>query len=247
MRHPDLRPLTGTGPNGYVTGVPEIDPLQGSSLSRLYRERFADEDRAFKERAWAILCGGMFQPYISESDTVVDVGAGHGEFLNSIRAAKKIAVDLNPDVARFVRDARFLQIPSTDLSPIASESVDVVFSSNFLEHLPDKGAVLTTLAECHRILRSEGTIIVLMPNIRYLHGRYWDYFDHHTPLTEHSLVEALRLADFTPERVVPRFLPFTVKQRSVPKSTLLLRVYLRLPLLWPLFGRQMLVIARRSA
>jgi SAM-dependent methyltransferase len=239
--------LTGTGPSGYVTAVPGVDPLEGSSLSRLYRERFAAEDRAFKEHAWAILCERMFQPYVRETDTVLDLGAGHGEFLNSIRAGKKIAVDLNPDVAQFVRDARFLQIPSTDLSPVQSESVDLVFSSNFLEHLPDKGAVLTTLAECHRVLRPDGTMVVLMPNIRYLHGRYWDYFDHHTPLTEHSLVEALRLADFAAERVVPRFLPYTVKQRSVPKSTVLLRLYLRLPLLWPLFGRQMLVIARRFA
>jgi SAM-dependent methyltransferase len=226
--------------------VAPTDPLEESSLSRLYRERFADEDRAFKERAWAILCGSMFQRYIGAADTVLDVGAGHGEFLNSIRAGRKIAVDLNPDVARFVRDARFFQIPSTDLSPIPSESVDVVFSSNFLEHLADKRAVLATLAECHRVLRPKGTIIILMPNIRYLHGRYWDYFDHHTPLTEHSLVEALRLSDFTPERVVPRFLPYTVKQGSLPKSTFLLRIYLRLPLIWPLFGRQMLVISRRA-
>jgi hypothetical protein len=84
---------------------------------------------------------------------------------------------------------------------------------------------------------------VLMPNIRYLHGRYWDYFDHHTPLTDYSLGEALTLSGFTLRRVVDRFLPYTIKQRLFPRSTLLLGAYLRLPFLWPLFGRQMLIVA----
>ena len=221
-------------------------PLGEERLSRLYRERFAADDRAFKERAWAILCARVFQPLIRTTDTVVDLGAGHCEFINAIECGRKIAVDLNPEVKRHARDAEFIQTTGTDLSPLDTGSVNVVFSSNFLEHLPDKQAVLHTLDECHRILAAEGTLIVLMPNIRYLNGRYWDYFDHYTPLTHQSLVEALGLSGFHPLRVLPRFLPYTVNQRSVPKSTLLLRLYLRVPFIWPLFGRQMLVVARRS-
>jgi hypothetical protein len=87
---------------------------------------------------------------------------------------------------------------------------------------------------------------VLMPNVRYLPGKFWDYFDHHTPLTHLSLVEALTLSGFRAERVVPRFLPYTVKQRGLPRSTMLLRAYLSLRILWPLFGRQMLVVATRA-
>jgi predicted SAM-dependent methyltransferase len=34
--------------------------------------------------------------------------------------------------------------------------IDVVFTSNFFEHLPDKRVLLSTLAECHRVLRLEG-------------------------------------------------------------------------------------------
>ena len=221
-------------------------PLGEERLSRLYRERFAADDRAFKERAWAILCARVFQPLIRTTDTVVDLGAGHCEFINAIECGRKIAVDLNPEVKRHARDAEFIQTTGTDLSPLDAGSVNVVFSSNFLEHLPDKQAVLQTLDECHRILAANGTLIVLMPNIRYLNGRYWDYFDHHTPLTHYSVVEALSLSGFEATRVVPRFLPYTVKQRSMPKSIALLRLYLRLRFVWPFFGRQMLVIARRK-
>lgn len=226
--------------------MPPPAPLGEDRLSRLYRERFAADDRAFKERAWAILCQRIFQPLVRPSDTVLDLGAGHCEFINAIECGRKIAVDINPDVARHVKEAEFIQTSGTDLSPVESGSVDVVFSSNFLEHLPDKQAVLHTLDECRRILSRDGMLIVLMPNIRYLNGRYWDYFDHHTPLTHYSLVEALKLSGFAAVRVVPRFLPYTVKQRSVPKSTSLLSLYLRLRFLWPLFGRQMLVVARRD-
>jgi SAM-dependent methyltransferase len=222
------------------------DPLDPEALSRLYRERFADEDADFKARAWQILSDRVFQPYIGPDDTVVDLGAGRCEFINAIRCGSKIAVDLNPDVVKYAKDARVVEASSTDLNAITSGSVDVVFTSNFLEHLPTKAAVLLTLAECSRILRSDGTVIVLMPNIRYLPGRYWDFFDHHTPLTHVSLVEAMRLVGLVPLLIRPRFLPYTVNQRSIPRSTLLLRMYLSLPVLWPLFGRQMLVVARRA-
>jgi SAM-dependent methyltransferase len=224
----------------------EPEPLDPDSLSGLYRERFSDGDIAFKEEMWSVLCERVFQPYVRSSDTVLDLGAGRCEFINAIEAGEKIAVDLNPDLASFARGARVVRTPGTDLGPIDSGTVDVVFSSNFLEHLPDKTSVLRTLAECRRVLRRGGTMIVLMPNIRYLPGRYWDYFDHHTPLTHLSLVEALTLAGFRPERVVPRFLPYTVKQRGVPRSTVLLRLYLSLRVVWPILGRQMLVVAKTA-
>lgn len=223
----------------------DATPLDPEDLARLYRERFADEDVPFKQRAWRILCERVFQPYVGEDATVLDLGAGRCEFINAIRCKEKIAVDLNPDTAAFAHDARVVMASSTDMPAVGSESVDVVFSSNFLEHLPDKGAVLRTLAECRRVLRPGGLLIVLMPNLRYLHGRYWDYFDHHTPLTHFSLAEALRLSHFTLRRVTPKFLPYTVKQQSVPRSTALLRLYLSLPFLWPILGRQMLVVAAR--
>jgi SAM-dependent methyltransferase len=213
----------------------------------LYRARFDDADLRFRRRAWEVLAERVLQRYVGPTDVVLDLGAGYCEFLNAIRAGRKIAVDLNPDTSRYARDAEVVHTSGTDLSPIASGSVDVVFSSNFLEHLPHKQAVLDCLAECRRVLRSRGLFITIMPNIRYLPGRYWDYFDHHTPLSHLSLAEALRMARFSVVRSVPRFLPYTVKQRALPKSVLLLRLYLGLPLVWPLVGRQMLVVARRSS
>jgi hypothetical protein len=116
--------------------------------------------------------------------------------------------------------------------------------SNFLEHLPSKSVVLDTFKEAHRILAPGGRIIVLQPNIRFLPGEYWDFFDHHTPLTDRSLVEGLQLAGFAPTVVYPRFLPYTTKSR-LPKATSLVKLYLKVPLAWRLFGKQALVVAEK--
>ena len=86
-----------------------------------------------------------------------------------------------------------------------------------------------------------------MPNVHYLPGRYWDYFDHHTPLSHLSLAEGMALAGLDVTRVIPRFLPYTVKSAKAMRSIALLRVYLRLPWAWPLIGRQMLVVAQKPA
>lgn len=217
---------------------------RGHLLAALYRNRFTGDDLEFKERMWAVLSERVFQRYVSPTDTLLDLGAGSCQFTKAIRAGQKIAVDVNPETARCAGDARFIQASSTDMSPVSSGSVDVIMCSNFLEHLPDKAAVLQTLRECHRVLRTGGTLIILQPNARYLPGRFWDYFDHHTPLTHLSVVEALGLTGFVPGEVVPRFLPHTVKGTRLPRSTLLLRAYLRMPMLWPIIGRQMLIVAK---
>jgi SAM-dependent methyltransferase len=222
---------------------PKDVPDAAFVVTQLYRHRFSDHDLRFRRRMWAVLCDRVFQRYVSGADTVIDLGAGSCDLINAMKAARKIAVDLNPDTASFAKNVEFVQASGTDLSPIASGSADVIICSNFLEHLPDKAAVLQTLRECHRVLRESGRLLILQPNIRYLPGRYWDYFDHNTPLTHLSMVEALRLARFSPLKVIPRFLPYTVKKTRLPRSVLLLRVYLRVPLLWRIFGRQMLIVA----
>jgi len=223
------------------------DQLSVGDLTALYAERFSPTELLAKKVLWEQLCRGFFDRYIDPADTVVDLGAGSCEFINAARCTTKIAVDLNPETKRHAVDARVLLTSSEDLSALESGSVDVVFTSNFFEHLPTKPALLRTLQECHRILRPGGRLLVLMPNLRYLPGRYWDYFDHHLPLTHVSLVEGLDLAGFRCDEVVPRFLPYTVKDAPIRVRPWLVRTYLRMRPMWRLLGRQMFVAARRPA
>ena len=86
--------------------------------------------------------------------------------------------------------------------------------------------------------------MILQPNVRLLPGAYWDFFDHHTPLTERSLVEALTMRDMDILRVIGRFLPYTTKS-LLPQSPALVRLYLRFPPAWWLLGKQSFVLAVR--
>lgn len=84
---------------------------------------------------WQTLCEHFFSRFVRSSDTVVDVGAGYCEFINHIRAARKIAIDLNPDVRKFAMPGiEILNEPCTTLGSLDSNFADVVFMSNFLEH-----------------------------------------------------------------------------------------------------------------
>ena len=83
------------------------------------------------------------------------------------------------------------------------------------------------------------------PNIKYLPGTYWEFWDHHLPLTEISMTEALVTRGFKSEESIAKFLPYTmVNQPRYP--VFFLSLYLKLRPAWSLFGKQFLVIARKS-
>jgi SAM-dependent methyltransferase len=120
----------------------------------------------------------------------------------------------------------------------------VVFTSNFLEHLRSKELVDKTLREAFRCLKRGGKIICLGPNIKFVPGSYWDYWDHFIPITEESMAEALSLKGFRVGKKVDRFLPYTMSGGKNP-PLIAVRLYLKLPFAWRFFGKQFLVIAEK--
>nr|MBA3875054.1 class I SAM-dependent methyltransferase [Anaerolineae bacterium] len=134
---------------------------------------------------------------------------------------------------------------SHDMQEIAEASVDVVFVSNFFEHLPTKQVLMDTLREIQRVLNPGGRVLILQPNIRFLHGEYWDFIDHYLPLTDRSLVEALELINMHVEEVRPRFLPYTTRSR-IPQWSFLVKLYLMLPPAQWLLGKQAWIVATKQ-
>jgi len=214
------------------------------TLRDAYWMRFARSEQ-YRNDVWKILCTEYFNMFVSPNAHVLDLGSGWGEFINNIEAAKKYAMDLNPDAGqRLSGDTYFLHQDCSQEWRIQQDSLDVVFTSNFLEHLPDKEHVERTIAEAYRCLKYDGLIICLGPNIKYIPGAYWDFWDHFVPLTELSLSEVLKLKGFSIQLSKPRFLPYSMSKGRTPPLRLV-KLYMKLPILWPLFGKQFLVVGRK--
>lgn len=220
--------------------------MEAEQLADEYRRRFEPHSE-YRDRVWRVLVDRYFQRFVDPSDTVLDLGCGWGEFINNVTAAHRYALDLNPDVVgRLDPDVTLLSQPADARWGLDDRSLDMVFTSNFLEHLGDRNAILATLEQARRCLRPGGTIVCLGPNMKAVAGAYWDYFDHYVPLTERSMAEALELSGFEVNRVIARFLPYTMSgKREAPVA--LVRWYLRLPIAWRLLGGQFLVTASRPA
>lgn len=220
--------------------------MDEEDLATLYRIRFPEGELERKNAIWEVLCRHYFQALIPPGSTVVDLACGYGEFINNIQAREKIAVDLNPESKPFLREeVAFLQTDAANLGEVIAGRADVVFTSNFLEHLPDKAALDSLLQQIYSALRPGGCIMVMGPNLRYLPGRYWDFYDHHLGLTHLSLSEALALRGFRVQRCVDRFLPYTTRG-AMPTHPALVRAYLACPILWKLLGKQFFIVASRA-
>jgi SAM-dependent methyltransferase len=215
-------------------------------LDALYVARFPEQARLAKDAIWQVLCQHYFQRYVRENDVVLDLGPGFGEFLRHIRCGRRIAVDIQPLSGRVLpAGTEEVLVPSDRLSSkIAASSVNIVFCSNFFEHLPDKATFLKTLEEIRTVLVPGGRLLILQPNIRFTGGAYWDFVDHHLPLTDRTLIEACESLGFEIVEIVPRFLPYTTRSR-LPQWPWLVRLYLLCRPAWRLFGQQAWAVASK--
>jgi SAM-dependent methyltransferase len=214
-------------------------------LSGIYKRRFSSEELAVKNRLWRILIDYVMQKFIRDGDSVLDIGGGECLFINNVRCGKKYVVDLNPDTERYANDdVTVIQERADRIPSIPDESIDVVFVSNFFEHMKDKDELERVISEIRRVLVDRGLLLVIQPNIRYAYKEYWDFFDHYVPISDKSLTELLRLYDFEIKLCHPRFLPYSTKSR-LSGFTGLLKIYLRVPLLRHVVGKQLFLVAQK--
>lgn len=215
-----------------------------SSIPSLYRNRFSSTVN-FRQNMWEVLTQSFFQKFIAKDSNVVEVACGYCEFINNIQAKRKIGVDLNPDAKKHAhKDVEIITGKSTELAQLLpEESVDYMFSSNFFEHI-SREDIIETFRQAHKSLKKGGKYLILQPNIRFCQNDYWQFFDHITPIDDRALCEVLNSLGFEIELNIARFLPYTT-QGKLPNSLFLLKIYLKMPFVWPLFGQQSFIIAKK--
>jgi len=212
-------------------------------LSREYEIRFKGLEN-YRNKVWLVICRNFLQSYIDYRSSVLDIGSGYGEFIININASKKYAMDLNPQGEEILKKYGivFVNQDCTKKWEFQDEQFDVIFSSNFLEHLKDKIQVEYIIEQSYRCLKKGGKIILLGPNIRYLADKYWDFWDHHIPISHKSVEELLKLKGFKVECNFPKFLPYSMSQGFTP-PVFFVKMYLKMKLFWKIFGKQFLIIA----
>ncbi len=206
-------------------------------IKAYHRVRFQfDPERA---KVWRALCRYL-QRWVDVDAAALDLGAGYGDFIRSIRAKGKWALDRNPElIAHWGDDVQPLIQEALDPVPIANGALGTVFASNFFEHFTiDEGKQI--LQEIRRVLRPQGRLVAVQPNFRLEPRRYFDDYTHKTVYTDTGFAGLLQACGFRIIHSEPRFTPFTMQSRW-PKAEWMVDLYLALPYR-PLAG-QFLVVA----
>ena len=214
------------------------------NLNKIYQIRFSGLEK-YRNAIWKILVKDFFSKWIPKGSAVLDLGCGYGEFINNVPDCERHAMDLNSDSGKHLdKDIHFHQQDCSKPWEIAPRSLDVIFSSNFFEHLPDKEALDQTIGHAMQALKPGGSLLAIGPNIAVLKGRYWDFWDHHIALSDQALAELLEIHGLEIKKAISRFLPYNMV-RVKKRPLFLVSLYLRLPFLWPIWGKQFFLVATK--
>jgi len=217
-----------------------------ASLRETYSEGGYFESRLpydqARERLWRVLCGYLEKDFRRHA-AVLEIGGAYCHFINNVKAAKKHVVDLFPELPQHAAPDVTAHVQScTNLDIFPPGSFDVVFASNLFEHLT-REELADTLAAVLRVLSEDGKLLIIQPNFKYSYRIYFDDYTHVQIFTETGLHDLLVASGFHCEKVIGRFLPFSLKS-SGPKWAWVLRLYLALP--WRPLAGQMYIVARRA-
>lgn len=190
---------------------------------------------------WRSLWRYRFNAMIQPTDCVLDLGSGYCNFINSVVARRRIAIDSWADFPVHLAPGIECKVGSvTNLDFLDDGAVDFAFASNLFEHLT-KDEFSMVLAALRRKLSANGTLTIVQPNYRYAFREYFDDFDHKSIYSHVSLADYLVANGYEVFLVEPRFMPLSVKGR-LPVSPLLIWAWLASPV--KPIGKQMLVRAR---
>jgi SAM-dependent methyltransferase len=127
--------------------------------SRAYYENFNWEEAKLSEKL-----GSKIQKIISiipgDVNSILDVGCGDGVISKGLQTKYKVfATDRSINSLKYVETEKFQS--STDNLPVQTQSIDLVFSSEMIEHLPDE-IFYNALDEFRRV--SKKYIMLTFPN-----------------------------------------------------------------------------------
>jgi SAM-dependent methyltransferase len=192
---------------------------------------------------WTVI-SEYLAPLIAPTAHVLEIGAGYCYWINSVRAARRVAVDLweklPEHAAAGVEPVR--HDLSEGLAALGDQTFDAILASNVLEHF-ELPAVARLVRDVFQRLNPGGHLIVIQPNYFHSYRHYFDDYTHRSIFSHVSLPALLREYEFLIERVEPRFMPYSLRGSRWPIRPWLIRWYLRLP--FRPWAGQMLIVAQK--
>lgn len=196
-----------------------------------------------RQGVWRVIADYL-APWVPEDSHVVEIGAGHCHWINSVRASHRLAIDIWPDVDRFAGpgvESRVMDA-GRELPTLPAAHFDVVLASNVLEHFePDTASRI--VREVAALLKPGGRVLLIQPNYRYAYRSYFDDYTHRAVFSDVSLANLLRSHGFRIDVSRPRFLPYSMRDVRGSVPPWLVRAYIRSP--FKPHAGQMLVIATK--
>lgn len=205
-----------------------------------HNTRFTPDPR--RRSLWQTLVQHVFQPQIPADGVVLELGAGYGEFINAVKARRRLAVDHWAGMLdHLAAGVEGLVTRVNQLEAVPDNAVDYVFSSNCFEHVT-QAELVECLAQLRRKMKPGARLAIVQPNFKYCAAEYFDDYTHVSIYTDRGLCDLLAANGFTVTRCVPRFMPFSIKGK-LPVQPWLIRLYLMSP--FKPLAKQMLVCATR--
>ena len=132
---------------------------------------------------------------------ILDLGPGHGVNVPLLRDRGRLCVldtdSRSLESSRQVGAGSLVQADATVL-PFADQSIHLVTALDVLEHLDDDAACL---AECRRVLRPEGGLLISVPALQTLWGRQDVLSEHRRRYGSRQLRERVTAAGFRIQRL----------------------------------------------
>ena len=210
---------------------------------RIYEYRFRNISDKRKAAVWRNVATHI-KTFMPGAEKILDPCAGRCEFVNHVKAPEVWAVD---------REQEFVRIARPGVKTIAGDIFDIqlpeayfdgIFVSNFLEHLDNAEQAARFLRKMHAAISPGGRLVIMGPNFKHCAGNYFDCSDHKLILSHPAVEELLYSENFALLKSHPRYLPYSFQSR-LPVFSILVKLYLKFPPVWRLFGKQFLIVAEK--
>lgn len=192
----------GSAPAAMATRAEAATRAASDAVYTAFENRF----RGGREDVGERLAG--YVELFADAGPVLELGCGRGEFLELLRAAGVAArgVDSNAAAVAACRERGLAAQQAELVEFLAAQpqaSLGGVFAAQVAEHLPP-AALQRTLAECHRVLRRGGLLVLETVNVTSLLGLLEGFqrdLTHEKPLHPETLRFLAAAAGFSEARI----------------------------------------------